>query len=132
MIAAASPKLSGSDLTNMQKGQRLTFIELYEYLRQHHKKWRFYAVGGSFGFLNHLRWDETWVAEHFEQTDGGNNVFQFTAYDEEGNWSQTIPFGDYSECDFRIEVYNEQPLEILIDMRDKVDDVSQFAIFQEI
>lgn len=56
----------------MNTGQKLTFGELWEWLREHpRKKWRLYALGGSFGFLNELRWDDVWENDHHDLTDGG-------------------------------------------------------------
>lgn len=116
----------------MKKGQNLTFDELYEWLQQHPKKrWRLYAVGGSFGFLNSLRWDEVWEACWFEITESGHKVFSFAAFDDENHFIQEIPVRNYPESKFDIRIFNENPLEILIDMRDILDDISNFAIFQE-
>lgn len=117
----------------MKKGQNLTFDELYEWLQQHPKKrWRLYAVGGSFGFLNYLRWDEEWEANWFEITKSGHKVFRFAAFDDENHFLQEIPFRAYDENEYIIQVFSENPLEILIDMRDKSDEISHFAIFQEL
>lgn len=117
----------------MKKGQNLTFDELYNWLQLYpEKSWRLYAIGGSFGFLNFLRWGEVWKAEEFEITESGHKVFSFIAFDDENHFLQEIPFGDYDENEYIIQVFNENPPEILIDMRDKVNDVSHFAIFQEL
>lgn len=117
----------------MKKGQNLTFDELYEWLQQQPKKrWRLYAIGGSFGFLNYLRWDEEWEANWFEITESGHKVFSFVTFDDENHFLQEIPFRAYDENEYIIQVFNENPLEILIDMRDKSNKISHFAIFQEL
>ena len=120
------------DTLDRKKGQKLSFNELYSWLCSHpEKRWRLYAVGGSFGFLNFLRWDEVWEAGWFDITKSGHKVFRFAAFDNENHFIQEIPFADYPECQYNIQIFNENPLEILIDMRDETDDVSNFAIFQE-
>lgn len=117
----------------MKKGQTLTFDELYDWLQANqNKKWRLFARGGSFGFLTFLRWGEVWITEYFEKTDGGHKTFSFVAYDDENHFLQEIPFGAYEDLDYRIEVYNDKPLELLIEFRDRYDMDSQFAIFQEL
>ena len=116
----------------MKKGQTLTFDELYDWLETNHtKKWRLFAVGGSFGFLNYLRFNEVWTTE-FDTTDGGHKIFTFAAFDDENHFLQEIAFGAYEDLDYRIEVYNDKPLELLIEFRDRYDMDSQLAIFQEI
>ena len=117
----------------MRKGQTLTFDELYDWLSNNqNKKWRLFAVGGSFGFLTFLRWGEVWTTEYFEKTDGGHKTFRFAAFDDENHFLQEIPFGGYEDLDYRIEIYNDKPLEILIEYRDRYDMDSKFAIFQEL
>ena len=116
----------------MKKGQTLTFDELYEWLSKNNKKkWRLYANGGSFGFLNYLRWNEEWTT-YFDTTDGGHKIFTFTAFDDENHFLQEMSFGSYEDLDYRIEVYNDKPLELLIEFRDRYEMDSQFAIFQEL
>lgn len=117
----------------MKKGQTLTFDELYDWLSKNDKKkWRLYANGGTFGFLSFLRWDEVWITEYFEKTDGGDKTFRFAAFDDEHHFLQEISFGSYEDLDYRIEVYNDKPLELLIEWRDRYDMDSQFVIFQEL
>ena len=117
----------------MKKGQTLTFDELYDWLEANQdKKWRLFARGGSFGFLTLLRWGEVWITEYFEKTDGGDKTFRFAAFDDENHFIQEIAFGGYEDLDYRIEVYNDSPLELLIEFRDRYDMDSQFAIFQEL
>jgi hypothetical protein len=91
-----------------------------------------FAHGGSFGFLQFLRFNEVWRTEYFEKTDGGHKTFRFAAFDDENHFIQEIAFGAYEDLDYRIEVYNDKPLEILIEFRDRFDMDSQFAIFQEV
>jgi hypothetical protein len=117
----------------MRKGQTLTFDELYDWLEANQdKKWRLFANGGSFGFLQILRFNEEWRTEYFEKTDGGHKTFRFAAFDDENHFRQEIAFGAYEDLDYRIEVYNDKPLELLIEWRDRYDMDSQFAIFQEL
>ena len=117
----------------MRKGQTLTFDELYDWLEANQdKKWRLFARGGSFGFLTLLRWGEVWITEYFEKTDGGDKTFRFAAFDDENHFLEEITFGSYEDLDYRIEVYNDSPLELLIEFRDRYDMDSQFAIFQEL
>ena len=117
----------------MKKGQKLTFDELYDWLSKNNKKkWRLYANGGSFGFLTLLRFNEVWTTEYFDITDGGHKIFTFAAFDDENHFLQEISFGSYEDLDYRIEVYNDKPLEILIEFRDRYEMDSQFTIFQEI
>lgn len=117
----------------MKKGKTLTFDELYDWLETNHtKKWRLFANGGSFGFLQHLNFSEVWTTEYIEKTDGGHKTFTFAAFDDENHFLQEISFGAYEDLDYRIEVYNDSPLEILIEYRDRYEMDSQFAIFQEI
>lgn len=117
----------------MKKGKTLTFDELYDWLEANqNKKWRLFAVGGSFGFLNYLRFNEVWITEWFETTDGGHKTFRFATFDDENHFLQEIAFGAYEDLDYRIEVYNDSPLEILIEFRDRFEMDSQFAIFQEL
>ena len=117
----------------MRKGQTLTFDELYDWLQANQdKKWRLFAVGGSFGFLNYLRLNEEWITEYFEKTDGGHKTFSFACYDDENHFLQEIGYGAYEDLDYRIEVYNDKPLELLIEWRDRYDMDSHFAIFQEL
>ena len=116
----------------MKKGQKLTFDELYDWLSKNNKKkWRLFANGGSFGFLQHLNFSEVWTTE-FDTTDGGHKTFRFAAFDDENHFLQEISFGSYKDLDYRIEVYNDKPLELLIEFRDRHEMDSQFAIFQEI
>ena len=116
----------------MKKGQKLTFDEMYEWLSNNpNKKWRLFAVGGSFGFLNELRWGEEWITQYFERTDGGHKTFRFAAFDDECHFIQEMSFGAYEDLEYRIEVYNDNPLELLIEYRDG-DNTSHFAIFQEL
>lgn len=120
------------DIQDKKRWQLLSFDELYDWLQAHpEKRWRLYAVGGSFGFLNSLRWDEVWEAGWFDITKSGHKVFRFAAFDDENHFIQEIPVRNYPENKFDIRIYNENPLEILIDMRDILDDTSNFAIFQE-
>lgn len=117
----------------MKKGKILTFDELYDLLEANqNKKWRLFALGGSFGFLNYLRFNEVWITEHFEKTDGGHKTFRFATFDDENHFLQEIAFGAYEDLDYRIEIYNDKPLEILIEFRDRYEMDSQFAIFQEL
>ena len=117
----------------MKKGQTLTFDDMYEWLSNNQKKkWRLFAVGGSFGFLTFLNFNEVWITEYFEKTDGGHKTFRFAAFDDENHFLQEIGFGNYEDLDYRIEVYNDYPLEILIEYRDRHEMDSQFAIFQEL
>ena len=116
----------------MKKGQKLTFDELHDWLQANqNKKWRLYANGGSFCFLNYLRWNEVWTTE-FDTTDGGHKIFAFIAFDDENHFLQEISFGSYEDLDYRIEVYNDSPLELLIEFRDRYEMDSKFAIFQEL
>ena len=111
----------------MKKGKTLTFEELFDWLEANkNKKWRLFAHGGSFGFLQQLKFNEVWTTD-FDTTDGGHKIFTFTAFDDENHFLQEISFGSY-----RIEVYNDKPLEILIEYRDRFEMDSQFAIFQEL
>ena len=115
----------------MKKGQKLTFDEMYEWLSSHgDKKWKLYALGGSFSFLNYLKWNEVWTTD-FDTTDGGHKIFTFTAFDDENHFLQEISFGSYEDLNYRIEVYNEYPLELLIEWRDTYDMDSKFVIFQK-
>lgn len=117
----------------MKKGKILSFDELYDWLQANqNKKWRLFAVGGSFGFLNYLRFNEVWTTEYFEKTDGGHKTFRFATFDDENHFLQEIAFGAFEYLDYRIEVYNDNPLEILIDFREKYEMDSRFVIFQEI
>ena len=116
----------------MRKGQTLTFDELYDWLQANqNKKWRLFAVGGSFGFLTFLRFNEVWTTD-FDTTDGGHKIFAFTAFDDENHFLQEMSFGSYEDLDYRIEVYNDSPLELLIEFRDRYEMDSKFAIFQEL
>lgn len=116
----------------MKKGKILTFDELYDWLEANqNKKWRLFAHGGSFGFLTLLRFNEVWTTD-FDTTDGGHKIFRFAAFDDENHFLQEISFGSYEDLDYRIEVYNDSPLEILIEFRDRYEMDSQFAIFQEV
>lgn len=116
----------------MKKGKTLTFDELYDWLKANqNKKWRLFAHGGSFGFLQRLNFSEVWTTE-FDTTDGGHKIIIFTAFDDENHFLQEISFGSYEDLDYRIEVYNDSPLEILIEFRDRFEMDSQFAIFQEL
>jgi hypothetical protein len=117
----------------MKKGKTLTFDELYDWLEANHtKKWRLFANGGLFGFLHHLNFSEVWTTEYFDVTDGGHKTFRFAAFDDENHFLQEIAFGGYEDLDYRIEVYNDKPLELLIEFRDRYEMDSQFAIFQEL
>ena len=117
----------------MKKGQKLTFDELYDWLSKNNKKkWRLYANGGTFGFLTFLNFNEVWITEYFEKTDGGHKTFRFACFDDENHFLQEISFGSYEDLDYRIEVYNDSPLELLIEFRDRYEMDSQFAIFQEL
>lgn len=117
----------------MNKGQKLTFGELWDWLKEHpRKKWRLYALGGSFGFLNTLRWDDVWENNHHDLTDGGHKTMVFEVFDDENHFQQMIGFGEYEELDYTIEVRNTGPLELLIEFRDRVDMDSKFTIFQEL
>ena len=117
----------------MKKGQTVTFDELYDWLESNqNKKWRLFAVGGSFGFLNFLNYNDVWTTEYFEKTDGGHKTFRFAAFDDENHFLEEITFGSYEDLDYRIEVYNDSPLEILIEYRDRYEMDSQFVIFQEL
>ena len=116
----------------MKKGKTLTFDELYDWLSNNqNKKWRLFAHGGSFGFLNYLRFNEVWTTD-FDTTDGGHKIFTFTTFDDENHFLQEISFGSYEDLDYRIEVYNDKPLELLIEFRDRYEMDSHFAIFQEL
>ena len=116
----------------MKKGKIISFDELYDWLQANqNKKWRLFAVGGSFGFLNYLRFNEVWTTD-FDTTDGGHKIFTFTAFDDENHFLPEIAFGAYEYLDYRIEVYNDNPLEFLIDFREKYEMDSRFVIFQEI
>lgn len=116
----------------MKKGKTLTFDELYDWLSKNDKKkWRLYANGGSFGFLTFLRFNEVWTTD-FDTTDGGHKIFAFTAFDDENHFLLEISFGSYEDLDYRIEVYNDSPLELLIEFRDRYEMDSKFAIFQEL
>lgn len=117
----------------MIKGKQLLFDELYKWLQNNqNKKWRLYAIGGSFGSLNILRFNDNWTVA-FDHSDGGNKFINFAAFDDENHWIQEIHFSDFDELKYRIEVYNENPLELLIEWRDTIDGLdSSFAIFQEI
>ena len=127
------PHMQQLDILDKKRGQSLSFNELYSWLCFHpEKRWRLYAVGGSFGFLNSLRWNEEWKVRWFDITEGGNKVFSFAAFDDENHFKQEITFADYPECQYNIQIFNENPLEILIDTRDETDDISNFAIFQEL
>lgn len=117
----------------MKKGKTLTFDELYDWLEANqNKKWRLFANGGSFGFLQSLKFNEVWITEWFDKTDGGHKTFRFATFDDENHFLQEIAFGAYEDLDYRIEVYNDNPLEILIEFRDRFEMDSQFAIFQEL
>lgn len=117
----------------MKKGRTLSFDEIYDWLQSHSdKKWRLFAHGGTFGFLQYLNLNEMWTAEWFEKTEGGHKTFRFASFDEENHFLQEVSFGNYEDLDYRIEIYNEYPLEILIEFRDGYDLDSQFVIFQEI
>ena len=117
----------------MYKGQELTFLELWEWMKDHDKKrWRLYALGGSFGFLNHLRWDEVWTNEYHELTDGGHPVFAMVVFDTENHFVQEIPFGGYPDLVYKIVVRDTSPLEIQIEWKDLAEMDSKFTIFQEL
>lgn len=117
----------------MQTGQKLTFGELWEWLRNHpKKKWRLYALGGTLGFLNTQRWNDVWENDHHETTDGGHKTVDFCVLDDEGHFQQEIGFGEYEDLDYNIEVKATGPLELLIEFRDRVDMDSMFTIFQEL
>ena len=116
----------------MKKGKTLTFDEMYDWLQANqNKKWRLFARGGSFGFLTLLRFNEVWTT-YFDSTDGGHKIFTFACFDDENHFLQEISFGSYEDLDYRIEVYNDSPLELLIEFRDRYEMDSQFAIFQEL
>ena len=116
----------------MKKGKTLTFDELHDWLQANqNKKWRLFAVGGSFGFLTLLRFNEVWTT-YFDSTNGGHKIFIFACFDDENHFLQEIAFGAFEDLDYRIEVYNDCPLELLIEWRDRYDMDSQFAIFQEL
>ena len=117
----------------MTAGQKLSFGELWDWLREHpRKKWRLYALGGSFGFLNELRWDDIWTNDHHDLTDGGHKTVDFEVVDDDGHFKQVIGFGEYEDLDYTIEVRNSGPLELLIEFRDRVEMDSVFTIFQEL
>ena len=117
----------------MKEGQRLTFGELWEWLRNHpKKKWRLYALGGSLGFLNELRWGDVWANDHHDLTDGGHKTVTFEVFDDENHFQQEISFGEYEDLDYTIEVRNTGPLEILIEFRDRVEMDSVYTVWQEL
>ena len=117
----------------MTAGQKLTFGELWEWLRKHPgKKWRLYALGGTLGWMNTQRWDDVWENNHHDLTDGGHKTMTFEVFDEENHFQQEIGFGEYEELDYTIEVRNSRPLELLIEFRDRVEMDSVFTVWQEL
>lgn len=117
----------------MNTGQKLTFGELWEWLRKHpKKKWRLYALGGSMGWMNTQRWDDIWENDHHDLTDGGHKTATFQVLDDENHFQQEINFGEYEDLDYKIEVQNIRPLELLIEFRDRVEMDSVYTVWQEI
>jgi hypothetical protein len=117
----------------MNTGQKLTFGELWEWLREHpRKKWRLYALGGTLGWMNTQRWDDVWENNHHELTDGGHKTVTFEVFDDENHFQQEIGFGEYEELDYTIEVRNTKPLELLVEFRDRVEMDSVFTVWQEL
>lgn len=108
----------------MKKGQKLTFVELWNTLKSYSVlEWRFWGVGGTFAYINPLRWDFVYKAKHFEYTDGGHETFHFIAEDESGNFLQEVGFGNYENMTYEIEIMNENPLRISIMWDDGEDNL---------
>jgi hypothetical protein len=117
----------------MKEGERLTFGELWEWLRNHpKKKWRLYALGGTLGWMNKQRWDDVWENDHHETTDGGHKTMVFWVLDDENHLQQEIGFGEYEDLDYTIEVRHTGPLELVIEFRDRVDMDSVYTVWQEL
>lgn len=117
----------------MKKGQKFEFLELVEFLKNEKSQWQIIATGGTFWYLNSLYlYKYNFHLDYFEYTDGGSPCFSMVAV-ENGREVAHVPFGGYDDLTYRIEVYNENPLEILIDWRENYEDGdSQLVILQKV
>lgn len=108
----------------MKKGQKLTFIELWNTLQSWPDyRWRLWGVGGTFAYINQARWDWQFEAQYFEYTDGGHETFNFASFDDENHFRMEVPFGNYEDMNYEIEVTNENPLRISIMWDDGEDNL---------
>ena len=117
----------------MKKGQKLEFLELVEFLQNEKSLWQIIATGGTYWYLiyPHL-YKYNFYLDYFEYTDGGSPCFTMVAK-EDGREVAFVPFGGYDDLTYRIEVYNENPLEILIDWRENYENGdSQLVILQKV
>lgn len=117
----------------MKKGQKFEFLELVEFLQNEKSQWQIIATGGTFWYLNYLYlYKYNFHFDYFEYTDGGSPCFSLVST-ENGREVAHVPFGGYDDLTYRIEVYNENPLEILIDWRENYENGdSQLVILQKV
>lgn len=108
----------------MKKGQKLTFVELWNTLKSWPDyRWRLWGVGGTFAYIHQARWDWQFETQYFEYTDGGHETFHFASFDEENHFRMEVPFGNYEDLNYEIEVTNENPLRISIMWDDGEDNL---------
>lgn len=117
----------------MKKGQKFEFLELVEFLKNEKCQWKLIGTGGTYWYLNYpFLYLYNFHLDYFEYTDGGSPCFSLVAT-EDGREVANIPLGGYDDLTYRIEVYNENPLEILIDWRENYKDPdSQILILQKV
>lgn len=117
----------------MKKGQKFEFLELVEFLKNEKSEWQIIATGGTYGYLYSLYvYKCNFHLDYFEYTDGGSPCFSLVST-EDGREVANVPFGGYDDLTYRIEVYNENPLEILIDWRENYENGdSQLVILQKV
>ena len=108
----------------MKKGQKLTFIELWNTLKSWPDyRWRLWGVGGTFAYLHQAKWNWQFETQYFDYTDGGHETFHFASYDDENHLRQLVQFGNYEDMNYEIEVTNENPLRISIMWDDGEDNL---------
>jgi hypothetical protein len=110
----------------------MTFEEFYEYGKcLTDKKWNIYAVGGKSWYFYKVD-KKVYKLENFRTSEKGEYFFDLNQYDNE-KIINTLSLGYLSCLKYRIEVFNENPLQILIEWKSNVEGVksSELIILEE-
>lgn len=111
----------------------MTFEEFYECGKcLTDKKWNIYAVGGKAWYYYKVD-DKEYKLENFRITEKGEYFFDLNLYDDK-KIINSLTLGNLSCLKYRIEVFNQSPLQILIEWKSNVDGIksSEFIILEEV
>lgn len=113
----------------------MTFDEFYEFGKSlHDKKWLIYATGGNLGenFCCLYSIGKTgYKIENFRESNDGK-CFDVNLYKDKQVIS-SVTYVNLSCLNYRFEIYNEKPLQIIIEWKSNVNtNDSEFLILEEI